>query len=85
MPLTHRIRITSADHGYVTVGAVALKCATNPMRCAAVALLEAGADRADKLRGVFEGAQISPMTLASIVRIRHSPRSDLPANVLNAH
>jgi hypothetical protein len=76
MPTTHRIRITSAPGGYVTVGAVSIQCASNPMRCAALALIEQGRDRADRLQGVFEGSQISPVSLAAIVKHRPHPRLD---------
>ena len=82
--VTHRIRILSAPGGYSTTGAVSLKCASNPMRCVAVALLDQGRDPSDRLQGVWEGAQISPVSLASIVKQRRAPRSDLPMAVLNA-
>ena len=73
---THRIRITSAPGGYVTVGAVAIHAVANPMKAAAQALLEAGRDPADRLQGVFEGAQISPARLDAIVRPRKIPKTD---------
>jgi hypothetical protein len=83
MPITHRIRITSADRGYVTVGAVSLKCEQNPMKAAAAALLDRGADPADRLQGVFEGSQISPARLDAIVKHRRHPRMDRPQPTRN--
>jgi hypothetical protein len=76
MPSVHRIKITAVEREYQTTGAVSLKCGTNPMRVAAQALLDAGRDPADRLQGVFEGGQISPVSLASIVRPRSIPKTD---------
>jgi hypothetical protein len=74
MPITHRIRILATDHGcYATSGAVAVK-GFNPVRAAALALLEQGRDPADKLAGVWEGAAISPMTLSRLAAAYTPPR-----------
>jgi hypothetical protein len=76
MPVTHRIKIAAADRGrYSTIGAIEIT-ATNPMRAAGTALLELGHDPADKLRGIFEGAQISPVTLHALVKPHRAPRTD---------
>jgi hypothetical protein len=76
MSALHRIKITAADRGvYSTTGAVSV-LASNPMRAAGAALLELGHDPAGKLRGVFEGAQISPVTLHALVKPYRAPRTD---------
>ena len=73
---THRIKITAADRGYYqTTGAVAVT-ASNPMFAAATALIAAGRDPGDKLKGVYEGAWLSAVSLASIVRPRKHPKLD---------
>jgi hypothetical protein len=74
MPVTHRIKITAADRGYVTAGAISISVAFNPVRAAALALLEQGRDPADKLAGVWEGAAISAMPLARLARAYVPPR-----------
>jgi hypothetical protein len=75
MPALHRIKIAAAERGgYVTTAAVSIQCACNPMKAAAVALIDLGRDPLDKLQGVFEGSQISPMSLASIVKHRIYPK-----------
>jgi hypothetical protein len=76
MPVTHRIKITAIDRGYATTGAVSIQAGSNPMRSAAVALLDQGRDPADRLQGVFEGSQISPVSLAAIVKFRKIPKLD---------
>jgi hypothetical protein len=74
MPVTHRIKIAAADRGvYSTTGAVSV-LASNPMRSASAALVEQGHNPADLLRGVFEGAQISPVTLHALVKPYSPPR-----------
>ena len=82
--VTHRIRILSAPGGYSTTRTVSLKCASNPMRCVAVALLDQGRDPSDRLQGVWEGAQISPGKPRLDSQAASAPRSDLPMAVLNA-
>ena len=73
MPLTHKIKIAAAARGgYSTTGAVAITAA-NPMKAAGVALLEQGHNPADKLRGIFEGAMISPVTLARLSEPYRAP------------
>jgi hypothetical protein len=81
--VTHRIKITAADRGYSTSGAIAVHCGSDPMKAAAQALLDGGADPADRLRGVFEGAQISPARLDAIVKQRRPPRCDARRPALN--
>jgi len=74
--MKYRIQIHAAGpHNYRTTGAAAVQ-ASNPMRSAALSLLESGADPADRLAGVFDGAQISAVTLAALVKHRVNPRSD---------
>jgi hypothetical protein len=74
---THLIKITADYPGsYSTSGAVAVKSAFNPMKAAGVALLAAGRDPADKLKGVYEGAWLSPVTLARLSAAYHAPRTD---------
>jgi hypothetical protein len=51
---------------------VALKVASNPVRAAAVALLEAGAAPHDMLTDVFNGVSISPVS--STASLGHTPR-----------
>jgi hypothetical protein len=87
MPARHRITIRADERRglYSTLGAAAISSSPNPMRSAAVALLEAGADRASTLEGRFEGALVGPATLASIVKPRHSPRSDISVTAHNAN
>jgi hypothetical protein len=76
MPTVHRIKITAADRGgYSTTGAIAITAA-NPMRAAGAALLELGHDPADRLRGIFEGAQISPVTLSRLTAPYRAPRTN---------
>jgi hypothetical protein len=75
MTIRHRVQIHSDGQRYRTTGAIAISAA-NPMRAAATALLEQGRDPGDRLQGVFEGAQISPMSLGSLVRPRKIPRTD---------
>jgi hypothetical protein len=67
MPVTHRITIHTDGHRYRTAGAIAITAA-NPMRAAGAALLELGHDPADRLRGVFEGAMISPVALSRLAK-----------------
>jgi hypothetical protein len=74
MPLT-RITIHTDGHRYRTAGAIAITAA-NPMRAAGAALLELGHDPADKLRGIFEGAQISPVALSRLAAPYRAPRTD---------
>jgi hypothetical protein len=76
MPATHNIRIFSDPAGYATSGAAAVKCQQNPMRFAALDLLARGSNPIDRLRGSYEGAQISPVSLASLVRPRKILRTD---------
>jgi hypothetical protein len=75
MPVTHQIKITTTCRGYVVAGAIALKVALNPVRAAAVALLEAGHDPADTLAAVFEGVSLSPVALHGLVRPYTPPRA----------
>jgi hypothetical protein len=74
MPM-HTITITTFGNAYRTSGAVALKVAGNPLRAAAQALLAAGHDPADLLRGVFDGASLSPVALHRLVRPYSPPRA----------
>jgi hypothetical protein len=76
MPLTHKIKIAAAARGeYQTTGAVSV-LASNPMRAAGAALLQLGHDPADRLRGVFEGSQISPVTLSRLTAPYRAPRTN---------
>jgi hypothetical protein len=73
MPLTHKIKIAAAARGvYSTTGAIAITAA-NPMRGAGAALLQLGHDPADRLRGVFEGSQISPVALSRLTEPYRAP------------
>ncbi len=85
MPTRHRITIRADERRglYSTTGAVAVTAA-NPMFAAASALLAKGSDPADKLTGVFEGAWLSAVSLASIVKPRRIPRIDLRPSERNA-
>jgi hypothetical protein len=73
--MIHNVRIQSDNRGYVISGAVALKVAVNPVRAAAVALLEAGHDPADTLAAVFDGGSLSPIALHRLVRPYAPPRA----------
>jgi hypothetical protein len=73
--MIHHIRIFSDPAGYRIAGAVSLKVAFNPMRAAAAALLDAGHDPADRVAGVYEGAQISPVALDKLARSYAPPRA----------
>ncbi len=69
---------------YRTQGAVSVVASDNPMRDAARALLERGADPADRLQGAFDGVQISPMALAALAAPRRIPHFDLRPSARNA-
>jgi hypothetical protein len=71
----HRNRVTIHAEGklYRTRGAVAIT-STNPMAHAARALIGQGADPSATLAGVWEGAAISPVTLARLARPYTPPR-----------
>jgi hypothetical protein len=76
MPLTHRIKIAAADRGgYSTTGAIAITAA-NPMRFAAAALLEKGADPLDRLHGEWAGCSITAVALHRLARPYSPPRTD---------
>jgi hypothetical protein len=85
MPTRYRITIRADERRgfYATSGAVAVTAA-NPMLAAASALLAKGSDPGDKLTGVFEGATISAVSLAAIVKPRRIPRIDLRPSERNA-
>jgi hypothetical protein len=76
MPVTHKIKIAAAARGeYQTTGAVSV-LALNPMKSAAQALLGMGHDPADRLRGIFEGSQISAVRLSRLAAPYRAPRTD---------
>jgi hypothetical protein len=72
---TYSIRITTTGHVYQTGGSVVLASTKAPMIDAARSLLDLGAKPSDLLKAVFAEGQISPVTLASIVRARVNPRA----------
>jgi hypothetical protein len=72
---THSIRIATHGREYATSGAVSLRAA-NPMRAAALALLDQGRPPSDRLKGSFAEGSISPVSLAAIVRHSQHPRVD---------
>jgi hypothetical protein len=71
---TYCIRITTFGREYRTSGAVSLKVASNPVRAAALALLQAGASPTDKLAATGDTVSLTPMTLAALVKPHIAPK-----------
>jgi hypothetical protein len=75
-PIRYRVQIHSdGPRHYRTTGSAAVSAA-NPMVAAAQSLLASGAPIDAMLSGTYEGAAISAVSLASIVRPRKTLKTD---------